>query len=148
MRKETSTSQAATESLMDITIKMYHIVNGNNIHKYQYSVGSPDRLHALLLSCVMVLHTCQLLPNEQVTSLLSAMLADDPSVYIVGAQCGFRGVLHPWFDFWFWCYIYCLVVYIIYFPTYAFFFTFSLLISSLIYLSFENRPSPFPGWML
>jgi len=95
MRKETSTSQAATESLMDITIKMYHIVNGNNIHKYQYSVGSPDRLHALLLSCVMVLHTCQLLPSEQVTSLLSAMLADDPNVYIVGAQCEFRGVLHP-----------------------------------------------------
>ena len=43
------------------------------------------------------------------------------------------------------CYIYCLLVYIICFPTYPFFFTFFLLISSLTMFSFENRHAPFPG---
>ena len=31
-------------------------------------------------------------------------------------------------------------------PHLSFFFTFSLLFSSLIF-SFENTPAPFPGWM-
>ena len=39
----------------------------------------------------------------------------------------------PWFDFWFRRYIYCLLVYIVCFPSYPFFFTFSLLIIIIIY---------------
>jgi len=38
-------------------------------------------------------------------------------------------------------YIYRLLVYIVCFPTYPFFFTFSL----VVIFSFENRPAPFPG---
>ena len=34
--------------------------------------------------------------------------------------CGLRGVMRPWFDFWFRLYIYCLLVYILCFPTYLF----------------------------
>ena len=48
-----------------------------------------------------------------------------------GASCGLWG---PWFHFWFRCYIYCLLVYIVCFPTYPFFDTFSLLTSSRTYL--------------
>ena len=34
------------------------------------------------------------------------------------ASCGFRSVMHPWFDFWCWRYIYnSLLVYIVYLPS-------------------------------
>jgi len=52
--------------------------------------------------------------------------------------CGLHCVMRPWFDFLFWRYVYCLLVYIVCFPTYLSFFTFSLLKKS-----FENRPAPF-----
>ena len=59
------------------------------------------------------------------------------------APCRLRGVMRPWFDFWFWC-LYTVCVFISYASliTYAFFFTFSLL-----NFSFGNRPAPFPGRM-
>ena len=47
----------------------------------------------------------------------------------------------PWFEFWFLSYVYCLLVYIVRFPTYPFFFTFSLLAVSLS-LSFPLRIDP------
>ena len=63
-------------------------------------------------------------------SMLAAVMQ---SVLRQVALCRLRGVMHPWFDFWFLHYIYCLIVYIVCFPAYPFFFTFSLLISSLTY---------------
>ena len=50
------------------------------------------------------------------------------------ALCWLRSMMCPWFDFWFHRCVYCLLVYIVCFPNYPFFFTFSLLISSLTYL--------------
>jgi len=47
------------------------------------------------------------------------------------ALCGLQDVMQPWLDFWFRHCVCCLLVYIIGFPIYPFFFTFSLLISSL-----------------
>jgi len=44
--------------------------------------------------------------------------------------------------------LYCLLVYILCFPTYRFFFTFSLLIYSLLIFSFENIPAAFLDRML
>jgi len=58
------------------------------------------------------------------------------------ASCGFRGVMHPWFIFFYFSTIYCVC-----FPTYLFFFTFPYLSSSLLIFSFENRPALFPGRM-
>ena len=40
------------------------------------------------------------------------------------APCGLRGIMRPWFKFWFRRCIYCLLVYIICCPTYPLFFTF------------------------
>jgi len=60
-------------------------------------------------------------------------------------SCGLRGVMRPWFDFWFWRYIYCLLVYIACFPFYPFFFTFTYLSFPLLIFSFENRPASFPS---
>jgi len=48
--------------------------------------------------------------------------------------CALQRIMHPSFDSWFQRYIYCLFVYIACFSTYSFFFTFSSLISSPIYL--------------
>jgi len=66
----------------------------------------------------------------------------EPATFESQVQCSnrytirLRGVMHPWFNFWFWCYIY-----IVCFPNYPFFFTFFLLTFSLTY-SFPLRIDP------
>ena len=40
------------------------------------------------------------------------------------ALCRLRGVMRPWFDFWFRCYIHCFLFYIICLPTYTFYLLF------------------------
>ena len=54
------------------------------------------------------------------------------------APCRLRGVMRPWFDFWFRRDIYCLLVYMVCSPTYPFFFTFPCLSPPLLVFSFEN----------
>ena len=61
------------------------------------------------------------------------------------APCRLRGIMRPWFNFWFWRYTYCLLVNITCLPIYPLFLTFPHLSPPLLIFSFENRPAPFPG---
>jgi len=61
---------------------------------------------------------------------------------------GLRGVMRPWFDFWFGRYIYCFCLFISYAsPLMLISSRFSYLSPPLLIFSFQNRPAPFPGWM-
>ena len=82
-----------------------------------------------LTLCKLLAYACQF---QACAWLLCKLLTS--ACQLLGDPSGPRAIMCPWFDFWFRHYIYCLLVYIVCFPTYPFFFTFSLLISSLTYL--------------
>jgi len=65
------------------------------------------------------------------------------------APCGLRGVMRPWFDFWFrrYIYIYIVCLFISYASPLIFSSHFPYLSPPLLIFSFENRPAPFPGRM-
>jgi len=52
-----------------------------------------------------------------------------------------RGIMCPWFNFWFWHYI------LLAFPLIFFSSLFPYLSPPLLFFSFKNRLAPFPGWM-
>jgi len=90
-------------------------------------------------------------PNQQRQSTESTevlTLTLTLTLFLNPAPCRLGGIIHPWFDFWFWHYIYCLLVYIVCFHTYPFSIRFPYLSPPLLIFCFENIPAAFPGWML
>jgi len=79
----------------------------------------------------------------------------EPATFESQVQCSNRytvrrrGVMHPWFNFWFWCYIYVLFACLYHMlPQLSFFLHFFLTyLLPYLFFSFENRSAPFPGRM-
>jgi len=77
------------------------------------------------------------LPALYFFGIVMVLLSISTSYSVLNAQCRLRGIMCPWFDFWFQRYMYCLLVYVVCFPTYLFFLTYLL-----PYLSFPLRIDP------
>jgi len=114
------------------------------------AVGLAGRRYRLIiarLACNSSCKQCRIVSWRRLVKLAILFCVCTP-------PCRLRGIMHPWFDFWFRCCIHCSLVCVVCFPTYPFFsslfitFLLPYLSPPLLIFSFENRSAPLSGRML